>query len=109
PRRRRRARRPGRVRQTVRHRRPALVAVRARPDCRRCGRRRRRDRPRGAGGDLRLGGHWLLLVAWWQTVSGTTPENLLNGENISFATMWSKWIGPGVLASGLAVATGMAG
>jgi hypothetical protein len=53
-------------------------------------------------------GNWQLLAAWWQTVTGTTPENLLVGENISFATMWAKWIGPGVLASQLAVATGMA-
>jgi hypothetical protein len=53
-------------------------------------------------------GNWQLLVAWYQTVTGTTPENLLFGENISFATMWAKWIGPGAAASALAVATGIA-
>ena len=49
-----------------------------------------------------------LLVAWFHTVSDTTPENLLLPENISLATMWAKWIGPGGAASSLAVATGVA-
>jgi hypothetical protein len=53
-------------------------------------------------------GNWQQLVGWYHTVTSTTPENLLFGENISFATMWAKWIGPGQAATTLAVATGVA-
>jgi hypothetical protein len=45
------------------------------------------------------------LVAWFITVTGTSPPNLLVAENISIATMWAKWVGPGAPATGLAVAT----
>jgi hypothetical protein len=38
-------------------------------------------------------------------VSDTTAPNLLDAENISFATMWAKWLGPGPLASKLALGT----
>jgi hypothetical protein len=50
-------------------------------------------------------GNLTLLQAWYRTVTDTTAPNLLVGENISFATMWSKWLGPGPAASGLAAAT----
>jgi hypothetical protein len=40
-------------------------------------------------------------------VTSTTSETLLFGENISFATMWAKWIGPGPLAAELAAATAL--
>jgi len=46
-----------------------------------------------------------LLYEWYRTVSDTTAPNLLGFENISFASMWAKWIGPGELAAGLALAT----
>jgi hypothetical protein len=46
-----------------------------------------------------------LLAGWYRTVTSTTPENLLLAENISFATMWAKWIGAGHTAAVLAVAT----
>jgi hypothetical protein len=49
-----------------------------------------------------------LLAGWFQTVTSTTPENLLFGENISLATMWAKWLGPGQAASMLALASGVA-
>ncbi len=49
-----------------------------------------------------------LLAGWFRTVTSTTPENLLHSENISFATMWAKWIGPGAAASALALGTGIA-
>lgn len=48
------------------------------------------------------------VVGWYRTVTDTTAPNLLNAENISFATMWAKWLGPGALASRLALATDMA-
>jgi hypothetical protein len=48
------------------------------------------------------------LAGWYETVTSTTPENLLVAENISFATMWAKWIGPGPTASAMALATGAA-
>jgi hypothetical protein len=50
-------------------------------------------------------GNLALLSQWYQTVVGTTPANLLLAENVSIATMWSKWIGPGRAASILAAAT----
>jgi hypothetical protein len=52
-------------------------------------------------------GNLELLAGWYRTVTGTTPENLLGAENISLATMWAKWIGPGTAASLLAGATGI--
>jgi hypothetical protein len=50
-------------------------------------------------------GNLTLLVQWYQTVVGTTPANLLLAENISIATMWAKWVGPGSAASALAAVT----
>jgi len=46
-----------------------------------------------------------LLVSWYATVTGTTGSNLLNNDNVSFAAMWAKWIGPGTTAAVLAAAT----
>ena len=46
-----------------------------------------------------------LLAGWYQTVVSTTSENLLVRENISFMTMWAKWIGAGPAASWLALLT----
>ena len=42
------------------------------------------------------------LQGWFHTVTRTTPENLLLPENVSFATMWAKWIGPTSAAAALA-------
>jgi hypothetical protein len=50
-----------------------------------------------------------LLAGWYRTVTDTTAPNLLDAENISFATMWAKWLGPGAVASRLAIATSLAG
>jgi len=49
-----------------------------------------------------------LIAAWYRTVTETTGPNLMLPENISLATMWAKWIGPGHTASALAVATALA-
>jgi hypothetical protein len=46
-----------------------------------------------------------LVVEWYRTVTETTAPNLLLPENVSIATMWAKWLGPGALASWMAVAT----
>jgi hypothetical protein len=46
-----------------------------------------------------------LLASWYVTVTGTTGSNLLNNDNVSFAAMWAKWIGPGTTAAVLAAAT----
>jgi hypothetical protein len=46
-----------------------------------------------------------LLAGWWRTVTETTAPNLLIPENVSIATMWVKWIGPGMTATVLAGAT----
>ncbi len=53
-------------------------------------------------------GNLALLADWYRTVTSTTAPNLLDTENISLATMWAKWLGPGQDASVLALATGVA-
>jgi hypothetical protein len=53
-------------------------------------------------------GNLSLLADWYRTVTSTTAPNLLFGENISLATMWAKWIGPGSTATVLAAASGVA-
>ena len=45
---------------------------------------------------------------WWTTVSETTPSNLLNPDNVSFASAYAKWFGPGTLATTLALLTAFA-
>jgi len=53
-------------------------------------------------------GNLELLSAWYGAVSGPTAPNLLGADNISFAAMWAKWLGPGQAASVLAATTGTA-
>jgi hypothetical protein len=53
-------------------------------------------------------GNLHLLTAWYQTVTNSTNPNLLGSDNVSFAAMWAKWIGPGRLASELTIATSAA-
>ncbi len=50
-------------------------------------------------------GNLTLLHEWYRTVTDTTGPNLLGHENISFASFWAKWIGPGTLAARLALAS----
>jgi hypothetical protein len=45
-----------------------------------------------------------LLAAWYRTVTETTAPLLLRHENISFASMWAKWLGPGDASALLAAA-----
>jgi hypothetical protein len=47
------------------------------------------------------------VIGWYRTVTDTTEPNLLIAENVSLATMWAKWIGPGATASLLASITGL--
>jgi hypothetical protein len=42
--------------------------------------------------------------AWWKTVTDSTAPNLTNADNVSVAAMFAKWMGPGHLAAGMAVA-----
>jgi hypothetical protein len=49
-----------------------------------------------------------LYREWWTTVSGTTASTLTSPDNISFAGAYAKWLGPGTLATALALATGIA-
>ena len=53
-------------------------------------------------------GNLTLLHEWYRTVAQTTGPNLLDLENMSFASMWAKWIGPGPAASAFAAATAVA-
>jgi hypothetical protein len=48
-------------------------------------------------------GNLALLAEWYRTVSVSTVPNLTNPDNVSFAAMWAKWIGPGAAAAGMAV------
>jgi Glycosyltransferase family 87 len=50
-------------------------------------------------------GNLIELHEWYRTVTQTTGPNLLMPETISFASMWAKWIQPGPMASGLAMAS----
>src|SRR5262245_4910779 len=52
-------------------------------------------------------GNLALLSGWYTTVTSTTPENLMSLQNISLATMWAKWVGPGPVAAALAVVTAL--
>ena len=53
-------------------------------------------------------GNLTLLHEWYRTVTETTEPNLLRPETISFASMWAKWIQPGPVAEGLALASAVA-
>jgi hypothetical protein len=35
------------------------------------------------------------MLGWYRTVTDTSAPQLMKEENISFATMWAKWVGPG--------------
>jgi hypothetical protein len=50
-------------------------------------------------------GNLTLLQEWYRTVTSTTAPNLLMPDNMSFASMWAKWLGPGPAASSLALAS----
>jgi hypothetical protein len=47
-------------------------------------------------------GNLALLAGWFRAVTESTAPNLLNSDNVSLASTWAKWIGPGALASTLA-------
>jgi hypothetical protein len=49
--------------------------------------------------------NWALLGEWYRTVTETTSPNLLSRENISFASMWAKWLGSRAVAERLALAS----
>jgi hypothetical protein len=46
-----------------------------------------------------------LLRDWLATVTQSTTPNLLGNDNVSVASMWAKWLGPGAVASALTVVT----
>jgi len=47
------------------------------------------------------------IAGWYYTVTESTPSTLLIPENVSYATMWCKWLGAGAIATRLAVVTGV--
>jgi hypothetical protein len=63
----------------------------------------RGSRPHPAGRCLRLGRQRDVVTRVVSNRDRTTRPNLLVADNVSFASMWAKWIGPGVLASNLAL------
>ena len=54
-----------------------------------------------------IDGNLALLSAWWSTTLGSTPSNLLNPDNVSYAAMYARWMDPGPVASMFAAATGL--
>jgi hypothetical protein len=46
-----------------------------------------------------------LLRGWLNTVTDSTLPNLLGNDNVSIASMWAKWLGPGVPATVLTLGT----
>ena len=48
-------------------------------------------------------GNLMLLSEWYRTVVQTTGPNLLSADNMSFASMWAKWLHPSDLASTFAL------
>jgi hypothetical protein len=50
----------------------------------------------GFGGNLRL------LGEWWRTVTETTAPNLMDFNNVSAASVFARWLGPGPAARTLA-------
>ena len=56
----------------------------------------------GVAGTIDL--HW----SWWQTVTATTPPNLLTPDNISIPSMWAKWLGMSATSVMLATASSLA-
>ena len=52
-----------------------------------------------------VGGTLTLYRSWWAVVTGSTPANLLNPDNVSFASLYAKWLGTGGLATTLALVT----
>ena len=49
-------------------------------------------------------GNLQLLGEWWKTVSATTAPNLLDFNNVSAASVFTRWLGPGPVAQALAAA-----
>jgi hypothetical protein len=49
-------------------------------------------------------GNLHLLGGWWETVTGTTAANLGDFNNVSAASVFARWLGPGSAAQALAVA-----
>jgi len=50
-------------------------------------------------------GNAALLEAWAETTAQSTAPNLLNQDNVSIWAMYAKWLGPGAIASALAMAS----
>jgi hypothetical protein len=48
------------------------------------------------------------LTAWYRTITASTAPNLLGADNVSLASAWAKWLGPGATATALAAASGAA-
>jgi hypothetical protein len=50
-------------------------------------------------------GNLSLLGDWWKTVSDTTAPNLLDFNNVSALSVFTRWMGPGGTARALALVT----
>jgi glycosyl transferase family 87 len=50
-------------------------------------------------------GNLALLGQWWTTVTGTTAPNLMDRNNVSALSVFTRWLGPGSAARILAMVT----
>jgi hypothetical protein len=50
-------------------------------------------------------GNLELLAEWWRTVTETTAPNLMDFNNVSAASVFARWLGPGPTAQMLATIT----
>lgn len=48
-------------------------------------------------------GNFALLGDWWATVTETTAPNLIDRNNVSALSVFTRWIGPGNMARSLAM------
>jgi hypothetical protein len=52
-------------------------------------------------------GTYELYRGWWVTVSSTTAPNLPNQDNVSLASLFSRWFGPGTSTTAMATIAGL--
>ncbi len=53
-------------------------------------------------------GNVRLLSDWWRTVTESSPPNLMNHDNVSLASVFTRWLGPGTEASIAAILVSLA-
>lgn len=52
-----------------------------------------------------FGGDVTLHRDWWRTVTDTTAPNLMTMDNVSLASIYTRWLGPGPLSTSMVLVT----